>query len=377
MESNRATFNYQQILELSRLCKIFVIAPISWLTKIKKVFSERNINIFSIKGSEISVYYPTYFYTPKVMRCMYGFFYFISIFFCASFLIYKERPNILLGTWAYPDGFATILLGKVFRLPVVVKVHGSDIHSVRGGCRKFMTSWALNSASKIISVSHDLSNTMQIEFRVNKDNIVVIQNGVNPDIFYPICIKDAKINLGLKYFGEKNIVYIGNLKPEKNPLALLQAFSLFMKETDLNIKLHFVGDGPLRTDLQREIIQHDLGECVVLHGAVEHKNIPLWLNAADILVLPSFNEGMPNVVLEALACSTPVVASNVGGVPEVIEEEVTGLLFRPDDIDELKEKIGEALHKRWDIKMFESSKKNRSWKNTAEMLLNSLQQIER
>ena len=371
-EPNRATFNYQQIIELSCLCNLTVIAPISWLVKVGRFKKQRGFSSYALQGGEINAYYPTYFYTPKFMRCIYGIFYFISIFFRASLEILKNRPNVILGTWAYPDGFAAIIIGKLFSIPVVIKVHGTDIHSVSKGCRQRITSWTLRKANKIISVSQNLSVLMQEKFSAKQEKIVVIRNGVDIDKFHPMDKATALLKLGLDNNDVKNIVFIGNLKPEKNPLILLKAYSQLAPNVRKKIKLHFIGDGPIRTELEVLINQENLGDHVVLYGSVTHTNIPIWLNAADVLVLPSLNEGMPNVVLEALACNTPVVASNVGGIPEVIDDGVTGFLFESKNINQLSKCLSDALHHNWDKEKFKDRSKNNTWRNTAEHLMQNL-----
>jgi glycosyltransferase involved in cell wall biosynthesis len=374
-EPNRATFNFQQISELSQICELEVIAPISWLVKLNNLFKYKKYFHYSLDESGVKAYHPCYFYVPGFFRCFQGIFYFLSIFLRSVRCILNARPNVVLGTWAYPDGFAVILLGRIFNLPVVIKVHGTDVHSVETRCKRNLTGWVLRRADRIVSVSDSLANIMQQEFNVSRENIVKIQNGIDKEKFYPVAKEQALLSLGIPVADAKNIIFIGNLKSEKRPFDLLKAFNGVIKDQSQKVCLHFIGDGPLRTSLLQQIEADRLDDVVIVHGAINHEDIPVWLNAADLLVLPSINEGMPNVVLEALSCHTPVVASNVGGIPEIVDEGLTGYLFEPKNVKQLKEKIIKALNKQWLDDEFSQVTKDNTWSHTAKKLYNVLDEV--
>jgi glycosyltransferase involved in cell wall biosynthesis len=308
-DPNWGIFNYQQFEALSEFCNVIKIVPIT-LRKLREWKKVVNGNL-SLDGNE-SVYHPILFLLPK-MRKMHGLLYYLSIWLRAKQLINRHKPDVIIGTWAYPDGYAAIKLGKKLGIPVYIKVHGSDIHSVMGDSNRKLTAEVLRSCEKVISVSNSLAATMQKEFGIDKEKIHVIPNGIFKDKFLPMRRINAIEKINLVDAHEKNIVFVGNLKPIKNIMML--------------VGLHLLGSGVMFEEIQTYITKHDLSKNVFLHGKVEHEKIPLWMNYADVFVLPSKKEGMPNVVLEALSCGTPVIASDIEATREIIVDGVNGYLF--------------------------------------------------
>ena len=121
-----------------------------------------------------------------------------------------------------------------------------------------------------------------------------------------------------------------------------------LKDLPSNIDLAIVGSGSLEDDLRAKVEALDLEQRVNFYGEQLHSDMPLWINAADVFCLPSINEGMPNVVLESLACGIPVTATNVGGVGEIINSPKAGILVPAKDAGALREGIVRCLESRWD-----------------------------
>ena len=333
-EPNRGIFNFQQFSCLSKKSVLTVFAPISWLSMLKwREF--KNLKIVC----NYSIFHPIYFYSPRIFRCLYGIFYFLSVFVCISRSIKVSKPDAFLVTWAYPDGFAAVLIGKLYKIPVYLKVHGSDIHSVHGRCKKKITSWTLMSCNKIISVSKSLANMMNVDFRVPMSKINVIPNGIDKSMFYPMQKDSAINNISVKKVGSRNLIYIGNLKKDKNILLLVKEFSKMQSTLDKDTVLHILGDGDLYNFIVEIIDEYKLVGNICMYGSVEHSQIPYWLNFADALILPSKNEGMPNVVLEAMACGTPIIASDIDANRELISPGENGYLFNLDFPEDLCMKI--------------------------------------
>ena len=124
------------------------------------------------------------------------------------------------------------------------------------------------------------------------------------------------------------IGFVGNLVPEKGPDVLLDAFGRIAAERR-SAHLAFVGDGRLRSDLERRTSAMSLGERVTFAGFQEPDAVARWMRAADVVCIPSHREGCPNAMLEALASGRPVVASRVGGIPDIIVDRRNGLLVEP------------------------------------------------
>ena len=214
---------------------------------------------------------------------------------------------------------------RLHRRPLVLSVRGSDIHLLGNGFLGWLNRLTYKWMDAIIAVSGDIARKLE-ESGVDPQKIRVIYNGVD-ERFFPQSQKAVRTQLDLP-LSRFIILFIGLLAPVKGLDILLQAVPLLQEEKPLFL---LVGDGPLRAELQRQVEAENMQGQVLFIGARPTAEIPLWLNAADILVLPSYSEGRPNVVLEAQACGVPVVATRVGGTPELIRDGESGLLVDSGD----------------------------------------------
>jgi len=167
--------------------------------------------------------------------------------------------------------------------------------------------------------------------------------------------------------GRPILLCVANLLAEKGQHVLIEALAR-MKASGGEPLLVVIGSDPspmraYRRRLERLIAQHDLGHRIRLLGSVDQQVLPHWYRAADLLVLPTFREGGPNVVREALACGTPVVASRVGGVPELVTSEEMGLLVEPGDVDGLARSLHDALQRSWDRPKIAARAGGRDWQS--------------
>ncbi|MBL4607981.1 MAG: glycosyltransferase, partial [Pseudomonadales bacterium] len=121
------------------------------------------------------------------------------------------------------------------------------------------------------------------------------------------------------------------------------------------------GAGPAAQTLRSMVSSAGIDEKVDLLGSVGHEKIPSLIQAATLLELPSYNEGVPNVLLEAMSCGVPVVATRAGGIPEVVDEGVSGLLVEPGNIDQLSDAILTALSVTWDRSCIKSQAERFTW----------------
>src|SRR5262249_54389486 len=151
---------------------------------------------------------------------------------------------------------------------------------------------------------------------IAEEKIRVIGNGADINRFYPTDREEARKRLRLPISG-RLVVSVGSLTEHKGHSGLIAAFGKLLRRWP-DLRLAIVGQGPLRSRLERQIAEEHLEDRVLLPGACLNEELSSWYNAADISCLPSSREGWPNVLLESLACGTPVVATRIGGVPEVI-----------------------------------------------------------
>ncbi|MCF6202815.1 MAG: glycosyltransferase family 4 protein [Methylococcaceae bacterium] len=342
-EPNRATFNRQQFQKIAEDFKVEVIVPVAW-TDMLIAWKNKKLSLSSKDWGGVRATYIPYFFIPRFARWSYGFTMLLSSVFIVSKLIGSERPDVIFATWVYPDAFAAVCLGRLFNIPVVVKVHGSDINEqpkLTGVAMQ--VSWVLRQASKIVSVSKDLAIKV-IDLGAENKQVKVIYNGVDSSVFFPRNQQECRETLSLNK-DVKIILYVGNLKKSKGCLELLKAFSIYNQEKNPT-ELVFVGDGPCKEAIQNQIKGLELDDSIHAVGQKKHELLPIWMGAADLIVLPSHAEGVPNVLLEAMACGRPVVATTVGGIPEVVPDKC-GVLVAPHDAILLHKAINDALQQKW------------------------------
>ncbi len=272
----------------------------------------------------VPVDHPRYFFLPRIGRAFYGHFYKASVQRTFRRLVAEFQPDIVHTPWAYPDGWAAVRLGRAAGLPVVLLVHGSDVLLINTfpGRRK-RTVEALRSADGVIAVSQDIAGHL-LKMGVEQDRILVNYDGVDPALFHPGSKSEARAKLGLAE-REPIVLFIGNLLPVKGIDVLLRAAEILARD-GVSFRLVVIGQGSLRTALERQAADLGLQGRVRFTGPIPLAELPNWYRAADVFCLPSHSEGVPNVLLEASACGTPWVASNVGGIPEIANLGVSRLV---------------------------------------------------
>ena len=363
-EPTRGMFNFQQLKELAKFpeVEIKIIAPIPWFPRLNII--RRWAKLVEIPEKEtiggFEVYHPRYLVIPKIFRCLYGFFFFFGVFKVAKDINKIFKFDCILATWAYPDGFGSYLISKILKKPIVIKIHGTDINSyIKYYFRRKMICYTLKHSHKVIAVSDALKKKV-IEIGVPEERIIVIPNGINTDLFRPMEKENCRKELDLP-IEKKIVLFVGNLKPEKGLSTLIKACNQINKVEDKKYLLVILGDGQLQKTLKNKVNQLNMMDIVRFEGRKPHDEIPIWINACDVFCLPSLNEGCPNVVLEALACAKPVVATNVGGIPEIISSESLGILVEPMNWESLAKAIIKALGKSWDYSKLKKSCWKYSW----------------
>ena len=223
------------------------------------------------------------------------------------------------------------------RRPIVLSVRGSDIHLLEKGMVRSLNRRIYQWMDVVIAVSEDIARKLE-QAGVDRDKIRVIYNGVD-ERFCPGDRKSARRQLGLS---EESfiVLFVGLLVPVKGIDVLLEAIENIEAGQLLCI---LVGEGGQKEDLLGIVEEKGLSNRVKFAGRCSSEEVPTWMNAADVLVLPSFSEGRPNVVLEAQACGLPVIATRVGGTPELICDGENGLLIESGDSGGLAQKLIELM----------------------------------
>ena len=261
------------------------------------------------------------------------------------------------GMYEPPAGLVAKLLSQKLSVPYVVTCHGSDINLAMPKAKELYVD-VLENASKVIFVSNALLNKAK-SFGYAGENSVVIPNGIEPDIFKPFDKGKTKKELGLS---KKVVGFVGGLKEVKRADKLPEIFSYISSIYDAEFLV--VGDGELRKSIENECKKRKLK--VKFVGSVSHEEVPYYMNAMDVMILPSRNEGFGAVVIEAQGCGVGVVGSSNGGIPEAIGDG--GIVVEAGE--DFEKRFAQAVVKLLENPIDESYLRKRaldfSWKNIVE-----------
>lgn len=248
--------------------------------------------------------------------------------------------DVIDAHYFYPDGVAAALLAGWARKPLSISARGSDLF-VLGHDRlaRRMMRWAAGRAAASVGVCAALTDRLR-EWGVPPDRLHVLPNGVDLQCFTPMARDEARAATGVT--GDPALLCVGNLVPIKGHELAIDALRCLRKRYP-GATLTLVGDGPGRPALEARAQELGLGSAVRLVGRVAHDKLAAWYSAADFLVLPSHSEGWANVLLESMACGTPVISTDVGGSAEVIRDPVAGSLLSVRDPAQLAALVEQRL----------------------------------
>ncbi len=271
----------------------------------------------------IDVYHPRYFILPKFGGAITP-----MMMARAALPVVKSLINqgfdfdIIDAHYFYPDGVAAAILAKKLNKPLVITARGTDVnlfadYQLAG---RLIKKSALQSNS-IITVADSLRQKL-IAKGVDAEKIHVLRNGVDKEIFHPISVDERNILRNKLNIKPNTILSVGNLTKLKGFDLVIAALAK-LSDANLipNVNLIIIGDGEERQNLQQQAADLRISDSVRFISNLSQSQLRDYYTSADLLVLASSREGMPNVVLESLACGTPVVATNVGGVSEILSDE--------------------------------------------------------
>jgi glycosyltransferase involved in cell wall biosynthesis len=268
--------------------------------------------------------------------------------------------------YVYPDGVAAVRMARALGVPCVLTARGSDINLLpRYALVRRQISAALQRADAIVAVSGALAESMQ-RLGAPADRIHIVPNGIDRDLFHYGDQAAARRKIGI-YPDDKMLLSVGNLTELKGHELVIEAVAQ-LRARGIRATYHIIGSGEEEERLDRRISDLGLSDCVHLQGSIANERLRPWYQAASVYVLASSREGWPNVLNEALACGTPVVATPVGGVPEIVRHGDNGLLTERTP-DAIAQSIATALERRWDRQALAAAATRTSWADVAERLV--------
>ena len=276
--------------------------------------------------------------------------------------------DIIHAHFTWSAGYAGSKLKETYAVPFVITAHGMDIYELpfRNTFYTGQITRILNSADHIITVSRN--NLAAIDRLGVKKPVSVILNGFNDRRFFERDMQECRRTLGLPT-DKKILVNVAKLYDVvKGHEILIRAMQEVIKTRE-DVVCYIVGDGELRTSLEKLITGLHLEQHVKIVGAKPHHEIPLWINAGDVFVLPSLNEGNPTVMFECLGCARPFIGTRVGGIPETITSETYGILSEPGNVQELAKNILSSFSREWDTEKISAYAKQFTWENISKEIL--------
>jgi glycosyltransferase involved in cell wall biosynthesis len=271
------------------------------------------------------------------------------------------------------NGFIGASVKQKYEKPLVVTAHGGDAYSLpfRNEWYNALAKYVLHEADAVITVSQNNKEKL-LSLGVSPKSLHVIPNGYNDRLFRPWPVEIARRKLGLP-LNKKILLSVGNLVEVKGHKYLVEAFNWLRKRND-DVLLAIVGSGPLENLLRKKVKDLGFEQKVIFAGQKRHEEIPIWLNACNVFVLPSLSEGFPTVLSESLACGKPIVASNVGAVTEIVKSKEIGLLVKPKSVSALEFALAEALQKHWGYSTIYNYALQFSWKRILPSIISVYEQ---
>ncbi len=334
------------------------------------------------KHENITVYYPKYLCGPgRLFHAMSTLSLSLRLMHFKKELMSIFRPHILHSHCSTPDGYAGLILGKRLNIPTICTLRGDDVNIFPKNdmLTRILTQKVINGSCQVVAVSEGLKKSAQ-NLCFPDNEIKVIHNGVDCDKFkYNPTIR-VLIRQRLGIDQESTVlIFIGNVEKSKGVIELAECF-IYLSKKYKDLHLIMVGAGPELPNLKNLKEERGLTGRLHLPGLVHHSEVNNFLSAGDIFVLPSHNEGFPNVIKEAMACGRPIIATRVGGIPEVIENGKNGILIHPHSMESLTQAIQYCLDnpelcQSWGMKGRILVRERFSWEKNAEQYIKVYEEV--
>jgi teichuronic acid biosynthesis glycosyltransferase TuaC len=321
------------------------------------------------KDSNLSVKY--------LLKCIIYTIYHMLIF---PITLLRKKPDVIHihtpSYWSFLENSYYVLISKLYQKKVILHIHGGAFDKFylnSSFILKYYIKFIMSSSDRIISLSSYWRSFYINNVGINGNSITVVYNGFDSSIFIPMDINECRKNLNLS-LDKKIILTVGNLVEEKGHEYLIEALSkLLVYRRDFICII--IGDGKLRNVLEEQIKPIMFNDCIFLLGKKPHEEIPLWMNAANLFVLPSLIEGNPIVMSESLGIGLPFVGTKIGAIPEIISANDYGLLVEPRNANDLAEVISVALDIMWDRVKIRQYAERFKWSHVSNDILNIYSQV--
>lgn len=291
----------------------------------------------------------------------------IIIFWLKAFPFLKRINPDVIHAQGISMGMPGFLAKKFLGKPYIVWGRGFGVY-FPWLFKNQISKLVLGNANAVIALTEDMKGKME---RICNRDVCVIPNGIDLEGFQDLPTKEvARESLGLDN-NDRIVLLVANLRPVKGVRYLIEAINI-VRSTETKVRLLLMGDGEERQNLEAVVKSLNLEDCVSFTGKVPNEKVSEYMAASDVFVLPSLSEGFPMVILEAMASGLPIVATKVGGLPEIIEDGENGFLVQPKNPQQIAERVLLFLN---NSELAEQISKNNqqkakeySWENIAQRL---------
>jgi glycosyltransferase involved in cell wall biosynthesis len=361
-EVNFGLFVRARLWHMAESASIRVMAPVPLMNyRMRKAQFRPQIPLQREDG-KLTVYHRRWVY-PPMGGVFNAFFLFLQTLGIALRLNREAPVDIIDSHFAHPDGIAAALLALVLHLPFTVTLRGNETLHGSFRLRRAAMAWALRRAARVITVSEALRQ-YAISLGCAPDRVKTIPNGVDVSIFHTR--PEGAIALPRVIFSAGYLIQRKGYDRLIRAVAALRDHGI---ECELRIAGGTGGETAYEAELHRLVTEFGLEESVHFLGAVPPARLAKLMSEAGVFCLASSREGWPNVVHEAQACGAPVVATDIGGVPEMIPSREYGFVIPAGDQKALEEALAEALTTQWDRRRIAQWGQSRSWHKVAQEVL--------
>ena len=313
-----------------------VVAPVPWFPSTDPRFGSRALLAATPRREQhngLDVLHPRYLLAPKVGMTTAPFL--LALGALPAFRTLRAEGfdfDVIDAHYYYPDGVAAAMLAACFDKPLAITARGTDLNLIpQHWFPRQLIRWAARRAQASIGVCAALVDVLR-RWSIDEHKLHVMRNGVDLHRFRPLPPAAVRAELGAD--GSPLLLSVGHMNERKGHHIAVDTLAALLPQYP-GARLALVGDGEERGRLQAQVQRLGLADKVIFAGAVPNADLLRWYSAADVLLLGSSREGWPNVLLEAMACGTPVVATAIWGTPEVVRLPVAGRL--------VQERSGQAL----------------------------------
>lgn len=367
---NWGVFVYQRLAALAKLEELQMCSPVPWFPVLSAIRGNLGPKKDVWKG--LTVHRPRFFYLPGVFKNHDAQFYAKGLIRWLCEFCRVWRPDVLDAHFVWPDGVGVALLAKELKIPYVITLRGRLYECLLIPFQREQCVSALQSASAVISVSERLAEEAR-KLGVLDDRLVIIPNGIDRGYFHPIDKLTCRRELDLPVNG-RLLVTVAHLGHRKGHHEVIRALA----DLPNDVKLVIVGgsaQGGTSEKLQAVAMEVGVENRLILTGPQPYERVPLYFNAADVSVLASYREGCPNAVLESLACGTPVVATDVGAVRDILSAPETGRIVPPREIGLLRDALADVLNHQWNSAEVVKASGVKSWDEVAQKVQKVLHKV--